>query len=70
MSVIRSLLMLATVVSAILVPLFIGHALAVHESGPLVGALAFFGVACATGMAFLRMDRRSAASSGQPGPAR
>ena len=54
MSLIRSILVLGTVVSAVLVPLFIGHALASHENVWIVYGLIMLVVAAVLGFVVTR----------------
>ena len=51
---IRTLLVLATVVCAVLVPVFLGHALAAHGTTPVILAGAFLGLALMLGAVQLR----------------
>lgn len=51
---IRTILTLGTVVSAVLVPLFVGHALAAHDSRYGLYALAALGISFVLGLAVVR----------------
>lgn len=51
---IRTILTLGTVVFAVLVPLFVGHALAAHASRFALYALAALGVAVVLGLTVVR----------------
>jgi hypothetical protein len=54
MSRFRTLLVLATVVCAVLVPVLLGHALAAHGATPVILAGAFLGLALVLGAVQLR----------------
>lgn len=51
---IRTILTLGTVVSAVLVPLFVGHALAAHASKYYIYAIAAVAVSIVLGVAVVR----------------
>ena len=60
MSIVRSLLLLGTVACAVLGPIFLGHALAVHAVTPAVLALVFVAIAIVLGALQLRAGRGAA----------
>lgn len=58
MDVIRTILTLGTVVTAVLVPVFVGHALAVHQTRPVLYALVLAVIAVGLGVVITRRPAR------------
>jgi hypothetical protein len=67
MTLLRSLFMLGFVVCTVLVPIFIGHALAVHETRPLFYAAGLLALAAVLGLVQVRETRRAARESSRAG---
>jgi hypothetical protein len=67
MTLLRSLFTLGFVVCLVLTPIFIGHALAVHESRPVFYAAGLLAVAAVLGILQVRTTRRVARESSSAG---
>ncbi|MGH7474750.1 MAG: hypothetical protein ACRELD_00530 [Longimicrobiales bacterium] len=60
MRLLASVVLLAALIAAVLVPLFIGHALSAHGTTWYLAAAACFGSAAALIVLFARLDRSPA----------